>query len=289
LGWKKLLIIFLLSCIGAQACSYVAGHYMVSVGASGGIFGLLGCLLFINGKFAKTLPAGFNLGKRAWIIALGINFSLPFLIPMIDGMAHLGGFIVGLLATWLFLKMIESPQKHLEQQISDWQQTRPIHNACLGVLIVGFVLASIYQGNTNTQLSSEDDINRVYQYASDNGLLSPEDRNNLAWQLVLERDTSLKALDIAKRLLQPVVDEAFTGDSGIQVTDNRHFNDTYAAIEYLQGNHEQAVIYQLKAFAADANNYYASRLSLFLTAINNRQGIWLDGGVIAQNTTLVDN
>lgn len=76
-----------------------AGPY-VTVGASGGVSGVLGalCCLWILGK--TDLKADF------FIANIGLNVAITFLAPRVDWAAHLGGFTAGLVGCAL-LNLLE--------------------------------------------------------------------------------------------------------------------------------------------------------------------------------------
>jgi membrane associated rhomboid family serine protease len=91
----KFLGIYVVSLLGAGVASLV-GHseQVVIVGASGGLFGLLGCLfaLWFMGK-AKVSPLFF-------VVNLGLNLYLALSVQHINQFAHAGGFVVGVLVTF---------------------------------------------------------------------------------------------------------------------------------------------------------------------------------------------
>lgn len=66
---------------------------VLSVGASGAIFGLFGALAVTG----RSIGVDF----RSIGTIIGINFALGFLVSGIDWRAHLGGLIGGVVATWL--------------------------------------------------------------------------------------------------------------------------------------------------------------------------------------------
>jgi membrane associated rhomboid family serine protease len=74
-----------------------------SVGASGAIFGLVGCELvdlIQNWKYIGS--PGCQLFKL--VITIAINFALG-LLPFIDNFSHIGGFIVGVLCSILIIPL----------------------------------------------------------------------------------------------------------------------------------------------------------------------------------------
>lgn len=71
---------------------------LISVGASGALFGLIGVLFVFGIKFRHELPEGF---KRAFglgmLPTILLNVAIGFMIPVIDNAAHMGGLISGAL------------------------------------------------------------------------------------------------------------------------------------------------------------------------------------------------
>lgn len=64
------------------------------VGASGAIFGLFGALLVVQRRMGASTRSLWGL--------LAINGVIAFTIPGIAWQSHLGGFLVGAAATWIF-------------------------------------------------------------------------------------------------------------------------------------------------------------------------------------------
>ena len=65
----------------------------VSVGASGGVMGLLGYLTLLSR--APSYHASLNTKTLLWLAAL--TFVAGFVLPNIDNAAHLGGYVCGIL------------------------------------------------------------------------------------------------------------------------------------------------------------------------------------------------
>ena len=96
IGPKKFLGIFLISQIGASFASiYFGAINVVSVGASGAIFGLFGAMIVISKRF--------GLETKSTYVIVGINFVIGFIFPGIDWHAHLGGLISGFIAASVLL------------------------------------------------------------------------------------------------------------------------------------------------------------------------------------------
>lgn len=76
---------------------------MPSVGASGGVFALMGALLSVSLRHRRELPPAVRarlVRSTAWVI--GANVILGFLLPHVDWAAHLGGLVAGVALGWRF-------------------------------------------------------------------------------------------------------------------------------------------------------------------------------------------
>ena len=101
-GPRRLLAIFFGAGITGAIASFVATP-TPSVGASGGIFGLIGALLAFGLRHHPSLPSA---ARQRFTIQMGlclaVNLGLGFLSTFIDNAAHLGGLVGGaLIASWV--------------------------------------------------------------------------------------------------------------------------------------------------------------------------------------------
>ena len=94
-GPVRFLWLFLLSGIAGETLSWVGGNPM-SVGASGGIFGLMGAAIIFGWKNSSGLPDHtsrfFRYKLIPWVI---FNLGLGLVVPVIDNLGHLGGLVGG--------------------------------------------------------------------------------------------------------------------------------------------------------------------------------------------------
>ena len=87
-GRARFAIAYLASGIAGSVASYLfVSGFAISVGASGGVFGLLGVSL--------VRARQHNDDMRPLLTILGINLALPLLLPQINVAAHLGGLVAG--------------------------------------------------------------------------------------------------------------------------------------------------------------------------------------------------
>jgi rhomboid protease GluP len=102
-GHLKFLIIYFTSGIGGNLLSFAMRYYfnqnVVSGGASGAVFGLMGAVL---ATYIKTQKPIGRLAGKGIIIMIGISLYLGLTDTGIDNAAHIGGLIVGFLIA-LFL------------------------------------------------------------------------------------------------------------------------------------------------------------------------------------------
>ena len=98
IGKVKYLIIYLLSALMGSLFSIVFLENALSVGASGAIFGLLGCLLYFGYHYRLYLS---NALTNQIVPIIIINLFLGFVLNGVDNGAHIGGLIGGYLSTMI--------------------------------------------------------------------------------------------------------------------------------------------------------------------------------------------
>ena len=95
LGRWRFLSLYLLSALGGSVLGYLIDPLtVVSVGASGAIFGLFGGLLVVAKRY--------NANVAPILALIGINLVLTFVVPSIDWRAHVGGLVTGTVVTALY-------------------------------------------------------------------------------------------------------------------------------------------------------------------------------------------
>ena len=98
IGPRRALVVFLLAGAWGFLASLLWQPEIISVGASGGIFGLLGAwaVQTIRDIGTDGSPRRSR-GRLSVIVALLLALGLGFLVPNVDHAAHLGGLGVGIL------------------------------------------------------------------------------------------------------------------------------------------------------------------------------------------------
>jgi rhomboid protease GluP len=104
-GNVRFLIIFLLSILVAGITSYNFSNG-IAIGASGGLFGVLGSLMYFFYKEKKEI-VGAEMRFKSMYTLLIINIVFGFLIPNIDNSAHFGGLISGAILAFILAPKYE--------------------------------------------------------------------------------------------------------------------------------------------------------------------------------------
>lgn len=100
LGSRRFAFAYLLSGIGASAASVIMKP-VVSAGASGAVFGIVGItLVLLRRAFGDWTHFFGDKGVRATLASIVLWVALGFVLPM-DQYAHLGGFAVGAAIGWI--------------------------------------------------------------------------------------------------------------------------------------------------------------------------------------------
>ena len=95
-GKARYLFIYLVSAITGSMMSIAFNHNVISAGASGAIFGLLGCLLYFGYHYRIYLG---NVIRSQIVPIIVLNLVLGLMLTGIDNFAHIGGLVGGILAT----------------------------------------------------------------------------------------------------------------------------------------------------------------------------------------------
>ena len=105
IGRIKFLLIYFISGIGGNLCSLYwnvsHGEQIISAGASGAIFGLMGALLYIVAVNRGRLG---RLSGRGMLIMVALSLYFGLTSSGVDNSAHIGGLIWGILITVLLYR-----------------------------------------------------------------------------------------------------------------------------------------------------------------------------------------
>jgi len=97
LGSKRYIWLYLLSILGGSLAFVLIDPTGLVVGASGGIFGLMGAY------FVIIRALGFRSSQMLGLIV--INVVVSFAYPNVAIAAHMGGLVTGAIVAWYFTKV----------------------------------------------------------------------------------------------------------------------------------------------------------------------------------------
>jgi membrane associated rhomboid family serine protease len=116
--------------VGAAALG-LPGASFATVGASGGLMGLLGLLLVLGRRQGKDVPVGLVRALRQGVIlSVILTAVLGFIVPNVNNYAHLGGFCAGALIGLVMPPVHTIGGRHL----ATWEKA-----VLAGVIAVGAV------------------------------------------------------------------------------------------------------------------------------------------------------
>lgn len=99
LGKGRFLVLYLFAGLCGGLCSVLLGNGGLSVGASGAIYGLLGAMLLLTKKWG---PAVTEMNYATMLLLALLSISFGFLEMGVDNLAHIGGFLGGVILVALF-------------------------------------------------------------------------------------------------------------------------------------------------------------------------------------------
>ena len=117
LGARKFLLLYLLAGFGGNVLSAV-WSLSLSVGASGALFGLLGCAWFFERTIQQRVKQITGLPPKAgaYTVMVVANILFGFIMPQIDNAAHIGGLLVGVASAYVILRA--TPNRLMPQNLT---------------------------------------------------------------------------------------------------------------------------------------------------------------------------
>ena len=102
MGSARFVLIYMITGIVSIIASFYFAPDVVSVGASGAIFGLVGAYSIFVLVHRRAFRNG-GVFALLWLVAIiGINLGIGLVIPNVDNSAHIGGLLSGCVLGWLF-------------------------------------------------------------------------------------------------------------------------------------------------------------------------------------------
>jgi membrane associated rhomboid family serine protease len=124
MGWWRFLAVFLVAGSLGNLLSALNVRYDVAVGASGGVFGLVGA--FAVAVYQLDGPM-YGMMRRRLLLLLAlmvtVDLSIGWLEPQVDNLAHVGGFIAGV-ALAAGLRRPASARLHPRERAVDFARSR---------------------------------------------------------------------------------------------------------------------------------------------------------------------
>jgi rhomboid protease GluP len=109
-GSAAYVVVYLGSGLIASLVSAAWQPAIVSVGASGALFGVFGAFLAFTVRRRSVLPPEFVRSVlRNGLILVGVNLAIGIAIPGIDVVAHIGGLVAGFGLGYLIAALAEKP------------------------------------------------------------------------------------------------------------------------------------------------------------------------------------
>ncbi|GCE13975.1 rhomboid family intramembrane serine protease [Tengunoibacter tsumagoiensis] len=101
MGHLRFLFVYTITGIVSMIVSFVFAPDILSVGASGAIFGLVGAYSLFIVMHRRAFPRGGLFALLWLIVVIGINLGSGGIFPNVDNYAHIGGLISGcVLGAW---------------------------------------------------------------------------------------------------------------------------------------------------------------------------------------------
>lgn len=237
LGSARTLCVMGASALGAMAASGLV-HRGDVVGVSGVVFGLAGAVLWLELRRGEELPAWWRFTpamRRLAIGAVAADVALGFVIPIIAGEAHVGGFAAGLLATAAL-----TPRGRFDPPAA----ARPLAAAVLGATLLA-VAAAGWEAVRDGDFAARH-ATRLARLPG----IEPGELNNQAWFIAIDPHHTREQLDAALLLARRAVDETSSHEPT--------FLDTLAEVLFQLGRAGDAVAAIDLAIAQESEDPWAS-------------------------------
>jgi rhomboid protease GluP len=150
-GRMRFLLLYLLAGIGGSLASAFRQPPVVSVGASGAIFGVYGAILafLLMQRRAVNPEAAKKIAKGAGVFLL-YNLAFSVAIPGVDLSAHLGGLVAGFLVGLPLARPL-TPGR---------QKSYPLRSALVVILAIAAVAGVL--ARTDRTITPRDQLERLY-------------------------------------------------------------------------------------------------------------------------------
>ena len=256
LGQGRLLVIYCASIICGSLLTSVSGT-LLSVGASSGVFGLLGAYAVLCMHYATVLPSGYAMRRCWWVYALLINIALPILLPRVDVWAHVGGFLMGAALCWLFVRGRDVAEL-VQPETRAWKIVGLVPSV---IIVVSGALAVAAALSPESRAATRYAVVEAYTVSED---VSAWGLNDLAWGIAIDR---------AARRVDLILAESAVRRS-LALKDDVNTKDTLATLRFRLGAVEEAIEIEAGLFSEDnpdyLNSFFAEQFVRFARAAQLR-------------------
>jgi membrane associated rhomboid family serine protease len=194
----RFMALYVLSGVGGNIASAV-WSISPSVGASGALFGLMGCGFYVERTIQSRIQqmTGFKPRTGVYTGMVFANIIFGFIIPQIDNAAHMGGLLVGVTFAYILLRV--RPNRLIApQQVRGW-----VVAAILGLsFLAGSTIGSSQQYvlyRLQSAIQSADQVGERYFYLNRLVQLVPQDEQGRLHRLILAlqlRDYTIARVDL---------------------------------------------------------------------------------------------
>jgi membrane associated rhomboid family serine protease len=285
--WHFVLLVLATGLISLAASTFsqpLLRHFIIAMGFSGALSGVLGALAVLSWRFGAQLPGGLRVRWWVWVLlALSVTSALfvpqsAVNVPRVDNVAHAAGFLAGGMLAWLIFMN--------RSDVSCLREIRLPAQVALASLAVIWVVAAANAGIHGASITARRaDRVALMRAALKHPGYGAAIENDLAWEIATDPTASAEVLQEAKRLAGRAVAELRLlprGRAGSFLTGTL---DTQAVLNYRLGEY-QAAIAIMAPLARRAAPMLGSHLAWFLESAVRARAATLPSGSGVSRTAL---
>jgi len=266
-GHSRFLVLLLCSAIGGSLASSLAAQGALSLGSSTAVFGLLGSLIFLAHRLGEELPSGYRQPRWWWALVVSITAALPFLQPQPDIAAHVGGFICGIVTTFLLYPGRDANALAAEGERGIRTAAAALISLCV---VAGGLTAhgAAYNKQQDKLTVAADLVQR---------LSTPQELHKVAWQMATDPTAPPEQVELALNAAQQAVAQTPHEAAALHAL---------ATAQYRRGLLDEAITSERRARLYDNDPRYVTQLAHLLDARTQQRGLLLLGDVTKESLSL---
>jgi membrane associated rhomboid family serine protease len=258
IGAGRLLVVFLGAAIASGLVSHVLGGSIVWLGSAGPLFGLFGCMTWLQIRHRRILPPTFRRSMGWWVVATALLIGSALAVDELDGAALSAGLLAGAMAIDLMMLAID---REAGLAARPNRVVLAVAGVFFAVTVASLAQAAIHAG------SPEQDLDvYVIEHLARSKNPDPRVLNNLAWELATERGSTPRRREAAR----------FAAERAEKLDpDAPHIKDTLATAYYMLGDLDGAIALERKALRSKLrprDEFFTSQLARFELARVRRDG-----------------